>query len=210
MGPGAADSSWNDYGESHHICSLRESAIIPPAKPYASGIPHDGLRFVLPYYIAAYKAGNRNVPITQDGAVFWYRTSPRFAGSDGGTRLGPNGAQSATAAVEDAVFVLALAASDAAGASVDVSIGGNLRSVPVAASRGPKMVKVPFDGRTGPVRVCFRDKCGVGARDIQAQAPSGRVNFNPVVGLVDVASASPSSYPSRARQRSGGLDWTGL
>lgn len=176
-------SSWNDFGESHYTGPLRESAIIPQAKPYASVIPHDGLRFVLPYYIAAYKAGNRKVPIAQEGAVFWYRTSPRFAGSDSGTRLGPSGAQSATAAVEDAVFVLALAASGAAGASVQVSIGGNLSSVPVVTGSGPKMVRVPFDGRTGPVRVCFGGKCGDGAHDIQAQALNGRVNFNPVVGL---------------------------
>ncbi|KAF8536100.1 glycoside hydrolase [Trichophaea hybrida] len=107
--------SWNDYGESHYISPLRSSAVVSGAKWYTSDIPHDALQFVLPYYIAAYKAGSRDTHIVNEGAVFWYRTTPKNAGSDGGTTVGPQGGISATEAVEDAVYVVTLSNTDTGG-----------------------------------------------------------------------------------------------
>jgi hypothetical protein len=40
---------------------------------------------MLPYFIAAYKAGSTDVDLPgEDTAVAWYRTTPIDAGSDGG------------------------------------------------------------------------------------------------------------------------------
>ncbi|KAI5798143.1 glycoside hydrolase [Pyronema domesticum] len=169
--------SWNDYGESHYIGNSRESSIIPQAKRYASGIPHDGLRMVLPYYIASYKAGAR-VSIPNEGAVFWYRTSPKNAGNDGGTTYGPSGTTKAIDAINDVVYVMTLSNTDT---SVFVTIGGNGQQFQV--KKGVDIVKMPFNSRTGQVRVVMQNgKNGVGAKDIVAYPVNGNVNFNPVVG----------------------------
>jgi hypothetical protein len=170
------NSSWNDYGESHYIGPLRESAIVPGARGYVSSIPHDALQFVLPYYTAAYKAGSREVHIESEGAVFWYRTSAKHAGEDGGTTVGPQGNVSAVEAVEDAVFVLTLSNTET---TVEVGIGGVGETF--AVGKGAQMVKVAFAGRTGVVRVGIKGKWGTGPKEIVALAEGGRVNFNPVV-----------------------------
>lgn len=109
--------------------------------------------------------------------MFWYRTTPKLAGSDGGTKSGPGEDEgSATEVVEDAVFVMTLANSDA---SVKVSIGGS--GATFLVKKGVGMVKLPFNGRTGKVKVRILGKMGVGSRDIGNVALDGKVNFNVVV-----------------------------
>ena len=49
--------TWNDYGESHYIGPIHDSGI-PQGANYVAGVPHDGWRTMLPYYIDAYKSGN--------------------------------------------------------------------------------------------------------------------------------------------------------
>lgn len=186
---------------------------------------------VLPYYIASYKAGAR-VSIPNEGAVFWYRTSPKNAGmslplnplsrgvclrieneftspasnqqelhsflyqssrdgtsfyyqklilllgNDGGTTYGPSGTTKAIDAINDVVYVMTLSNTDT---SVFVTIGGNGQQFQV--KKGVDIVKMPFNSRTGQVRVVMQNgKNGVGAKDIVAYPVNGNVNFNPVVG----------------------------
>lgn len=69
--------SWNDYGESHYIGPLynidKYEAFSVGEAPvnYAHGMPHDGWRLFLPYYIDIYKNGKAS--ITKEGVVGWYR-----------------------------------------------------------------------------------------------------------------------------------------
>lgn len=76
----------NDYGESSYLNSPAASVgqIYPGAEAYVEGFDHTAFQFVLPYFISAYKAGNTDVPIPTEGAVAWYRTTPKAACSDGG------------------------------------------------------------------------------------------------------------------------------
>lgn len=77
--------TWNDYGESSYISEIVTGAIVSGAEGYVNGFPHEAFQFVLPYYTAAYKAGSRNVPITKEGALAWYRTTPAAACGTGGS-----------------------------------------------------------------------------------------------------------------------------
>jgi glucan endo-1,3-alpha-glucosidase len=75
----------NDYGESSYICDTNPHQIVQGADKYVNGYDHSGFRAILPYFIQAYKAGNRNLPLNhEDKAVAWYRTTPAHCASDGG------------------------------------------------------------------------------------------------------------------------------
>lgn len=142
-------------------------------------MPHDAWRFTLPYYIDAYKAGTRNIPIASEGAVFWYRTTPKNVCSDGGTTCDVSGSGgSAANCVRDSVFVISASNSPT---TVSISIGGAGQDFSVAA--GMKFVELPFNGRTGDVVVTVNGKTATGPAPITNNCPSsGRVNFNAVVG----------------------------
>lgn len=59
--------------------------MVQGADKYINGYDHSGFRAILPYFIQAYKAGNRNLPLNhEDKAVAWYRTTRAHCGSDGG------------------------------------------------------------------------------------------------------------------------------
>lgn len=75
----------NDYGESSHICDTAPTQIVEGARSYTVDHPHSAFRVVLPYFIAAYKAGTRDDdPPSRNVGVAWYRTTPIHAGLDGG------------------------------------------------------------------------------------------------------------------------------
>jgi glucan endo-1,3-alpha-glucosidase len=74
----------NDYGESSYLNDVVSKQVIPGAAAYVNGFPHSAFRFVLPYFIAAYKAGNTNVAVPDEGVVAWYRTTPASVCSSGG------------------------------------------------------------------------------------------------------------------------------
>lgn len=165
-------------GESHYIGDLSEGYIPPEMQYFVNGIPHTAWQAVLPYYISAYKAGRRDVTIPTEGAVFWYRNTPKFTCSNGGTNCGSNSGIPATDCVEDAVFVLTLSNS---ATTVNVLIGGSGQTFNVA--KGAKLVKMPFNGRTGQVQVSIKGKTGTGPAPITNNCPAaGKVNFNPLVG----------------------------
>jgi glucan endo-1,3-alpha-glucosidase len=75
----------NDFGESSYICDATPRQIVQGAEKYVKDFPHSAFRAVLPYFIAAYKCGNRNMEVPhEDRAIAWYRTTPARCGSDGG------------------------------------------------------------------------------------------------------------------------------
>lgn len=157
---------------------IRSQSIVAGAEVYVNNMPHDAWRFILPYYIAAYKAGTRNVPIPTQGAVFWYRTTPKSVCSNGGTTCDNSGTQGgAERCVRDSVFVVSASSTPV---TVSVRIGGVGQDFSVAA--GMKLIEMPFSGRTGNVVVTVNGKTATGPAPITNNCPSsGRVNFNAVV-----------------------------
>jgi len=147
---------------------------------------HKDWQFILPYYIAAYKAGVRPPSVGTQGAVFYYRTTPKGTCSDGGTTCHPNGGVSATQCTTDTVNVIT--AVDTA-TTVTVSIGGNAQTFNV--NSGIQLVQAPFNGHTGDVVVTINGASATGPKQITNNCPStGFVNFNPVVGSVTAGSSS--------------------
>ncbi|QMW33048.1 alpha-1,3-glucanase/mutanase [Aspergillus flavus] len=121
--------SWNDYGESHYIGPLRDidnyEAFKVGKAPfnYAHGMPHDGWRLFLPYWIDMYKKGKGT--ITKEGVVGWYRPNPVAACKNGGT-TGNTASQlqlefEPAQVVQDKIFFSALLTSSA---TVTVTVGG--------------------------------------------------------------------------------------
>ena len=108
--------TWNDYGESHYIGDIVTTQVIDASADYVKGMSHKGFRAMLPYFIAAYKAGKKDIPLPEsmgDGAVSaWYRTTPANLTdcSDGETVWGQGGKLSATAGVQDAINLFAVSA----------------------------------------------------------------------------------------------------
>lgn len=121
--------SWNDYGESHYIGPLRDienyEAFSVGKAPfnYAAGMPHNGWRLFLPYWIDTYKNGKAS--ITREGVVGWYRRNPSTVCNDGGT-TGNTVSQlqyefQPAEVVQDKIFYSALLTSSA---TVTVTVGG--------------------------------------------------------------------------------------
>lgn len=149
-------------------------------------MPHDGWRFMLPYYIAAYKAGTRDVPIPQEGLVYWYRRTPKGSCSDGGTTCSPPGYPQQfppQQCVDDAVYVTSLSNSDA---EVEISIGGQVVGKG-AVKKGAALFSAPFNGKEGPVTVKLIKNGkpviqGTGEK-ISNSCPDNLTNWNAWVGV---------------------------
>ncbi|KAI0173106.1 glycoside hydrolase family 71 protein [Hypoxylon sp. FL1284] len=170
--------TWNDYGESSYINDPVAAQIVSGAETYVNGFPHSAFRFVLPYFISAYKAGNADVAVPSEGAVAWYRTTPATVCGDGGTVWGQGGSAPAAGGTKDVISVIAL--SDSA-KDITVSIGSSSQTVSSSSSVGKAhFYQVPFDGSTGAVTVTMDGKTATGS-DISSACPStGHVNFNAV------------------------------
>ena len=151
--------SWNDYGESHYIGPLYDNAMGLFSKGksnynYASNMPHDGWRFILPFVIDMYKHGSATV--TQEGVVSWYRLSPAAACGSGYTSANTASQLQIefqpTDVVEDAIYFTAVLGSPA---DVRVTVGG--ASLPARWSYTPHggvglyHGSVSFVGHTGSV-----------------------------------------------------------
>ncbi|ETS82253.1 hypothetical protein PFICI_07255 [Pestalotiopsis fici W106-1] len=173
--------TWNDYGESSYLNDPVTSQIVSGAETYVDGYDHTAFRFVLPYFISAYKAGTADVALPSgEGAVAWYRTTSKSVCSDGGTVWGQGGTASAADGTDDVISIIAL--SDNPGQDISVSIGGG-QSVTVSASGTvgkASFYETSFTGSTGAVTVTAGGKSATGP-SISADCPSsGQVNFNAV------------------------------
>ncbi|KAF7164009.1 hypothetical protein CNMCM5623_008648 [Aspergillus felis] len=192
--------SWNDYGESHYIGPLYDKAMeafnIGRAPfNYVTGMPHDGWRLILPFFIDMYKQGTATV--TEEGVVAWYRLSPGAACGSGGTS-GNTASQlqiefPPAEMAQDRIFYSAVLGSFA---GVTVSIGGSTMagtwsSVPnegVGVYHG----SVPFDGRSGDVTITLTQNNAmiseVKGKPILTGCPNGIQNWNAWVGSATTSS----------------------
>ncbi|KAI1802096.1 glycoside hydrolase family 71 protein [Daldinia bambusicola] len=170
--------TWNDYGESSYINAPVPAQIVSGAESYINGFDHSAFRFVLPYFISAYKAGNPDVAVPTEGAVAWYRTTPATVCADGGTVWGQGGSASAASGTEDVISVIALSNSPK---DITVSIGGASQTVSPSRSVGKAyFYQVPFDGKTGAVSVTVDGKSTTGPEITNNCPATGHVNFNSV------------------------------
>ncbi|KAI1076869.1 glycoside hydrolase family 71 protein [Whalleya microplaca] len=170
--------TWNDYGESSYLNNPVQAQIVEGAGVYVNGFDHTAFRFVLPYFISAYKAGNANVAVPSEGATAWYRTTPKSVCDNGGTVWGQGGSASAADGTDDVISIIGLSNS---AATITVSIGGSSQTVSATDSFGKaSFYQVPFNGNTGAVTITMNGKSTTGPQISNACPSSGHVNFNAV------------------------------
>ncbi|KAI1128332.1 glycoside hydrolase family 71 protein [Nemania abortiva] len=171
--------TWNDYGESSYINAPIAHQIVSGADVYVNGFDHTAFRFVLPYFISAYKAGNTDVALPSEGAMAWYRTTPATICGDGGTVWGQSGTASASQGTQDVVSIIALTN---APTNINVQIGsGASQSVSVTNTVGKaSFYEVPINGATGSVTITLNGKSTTGPEITNSCPSSGHVNFNAV------------------------------
>ncbi|KAK0724267.1 glycoside hydrolase [Lasiosphaeris hirsuta] len=171
--------TWNDFGESHYIGDIREGQVIDSAKPYVDGLSHEGFRAILPYYVAAYKAGTREMALPEvmgDGvAVAWYRPTPaNLTGcSDGGTKWGQGGDVTARAGVTDTINIIAVSRKDTA---LIISMGDQTRTIELLAGP-PHYIQVPFadfGSQRGNVTITMNGETSQGP-EITDSCPKSRI-----------------------------------
>lgn len=171
--------TWNDYGESSYINEPSSAQVVQGAEKYVDGFDHSALRFVLPYFISAYKAGGiGGAGLDTEGAIAWYRTSAKNVCGDGGTVWGQGGSESATLGTEDVVSIIALAGS---APKVTVDIGGSSETAELVRSFGSAhFYQAQFGGKTGAVSINVNGKSTTGPEISGSCLASGNVNFNSV------------------------------
>ncbi|KAI0430520.1 glycoside hydrolase family 71 protein [Xylaria sp. FL1042] len=174
--------TWNDYGESSYINAPIDHQIVAGAGTYVNGFDHTAFRFVLPYFISAYKAGNADVAVPSEGAVAWYRTTPAAICGDGGTVWGQGGSASAAQGTQDVVSVIALtnAPTDI---TVQIGSGDSGQSVSATSTVGKaSFYEVPTNGRTGAVTVTLNGKSTTGPEITNSCPSSGYVSYRDLPG----------------------------
>ncbi|KAF2713163.1 carbohydrate-binding module family 24 protein [Pleomassaria siparia CBS 279.74] len=186
--------SWNDFGESHYIGPLDDrqyTAFDTGRAPfnYAKGVPHDGWRTFLRYFITLWKNGVATV--TQEGIVGWYRLNPATACADGGT-TGNTATQLQleyypSDVVEDKVFFQSLLGS---AATVSVTVGGVALTAEWTTQPyggiGMYFGSASTNGATGAVVITVSRNGGqvasLAGESITTSCSSGLNNFNAWVG----------------------------
>ncbi|KAK3375934.1 glycoside hydrolase [Lasiosphaeria ovina] len=159
--------TWNDYGESSYICDTVADQVVRGADKYVTGYSHSAFRAVLPFFIAAYKAGSSRFDF-QGGD----------AGADGGTCWGQGGTDSAANGAKDVVSIMAATKGTI---SVTVAIGGRKTTFEAKSETGVSYFEMPFDCRTlGPVTITLNGITTEGP-PITNECHEGQVNFNAVV-----------------------------
>ncbi|GAP93303.1 putative glycoside hydrolase family 71 protein [Rosellinia necatrix] len=172
--------TWNDYGESSYINAPISHQVVPGADTYVNGFDHTAFRFVLPYFISAYKAGNANVAVPSEGAMAWYRTTPATVCSDGGTVWGQGGGASAAGGTKGVVSIIALTNAPT-NINVKIGNGDGGQSVGATSTVGKaSFYQVPINGRTGPVTITLNGRSTTGPEITNNCPSSGHINFNAV------------------------------
>jgi glucan endo-1,3-alpha-glucosidase len=138
--------------------------VVNGAERYVAAHSHSAFRAVLPYLIAAYKAGSLEVnPPGPDTAIAWYRTAavqgckhegelPSLLNfkphplTHPGTVWGQGGTVSATHGTRDVISVMAVTKGPA---SLTVTVGDSLRmSFDISSPSPVSYFEVPFDRYT--------------------------------------------------------------
>ncbi|KAI1098371.1 glycoside hydrolase family 71 protein [Jackrogersella minutella] len=170
--------TWNDFGESSYINDPVAAQIVSGAETYVDGFGHSAFRFILPYFISAYKAGNANVDLPSEGAVAWYRTTAAAVCGDGGTVWGQGGSASAAGGTKDVISIIVLSNSPS---DITVDIGGSSQTVSASSSVGKaSFYQVDFSGKSGAVTITANGKSTTGPEITTSCPSSGHVNFNAV------------------------------
>lgn len=176
--------TWNDFSESSYIADIIPEQITAGAESFVEGFSHSALRSILPYFIQAYKAGTTDIPLPGgETAIAWYRTTSAGLGSDGGTVWGQGGTQSAGVGAKDVVSVVTVTMGEE---EVLVRIGEEGGQSFLANGTGKRVsyFEVPFDGKTGEVRLEMGGRGVVGPAISAVLPPTGYVNFNALaIGL---------------------------
>lgn len=186
--------TWNDYGESHYVGPDAETSKHSDdgSSAWVTGKPHGGWLEMAEPYIAAYKAGAKEVSVSEEKLVYWYRGSPKAAcGSFDGIDT-----------LQDAVFVVALLKTPG---TVSISSGANTQTFDAPAGASAFQLDMGVGKQTFSLT---RDGAPVlsstGALEISnACSP---VNLNPFVGVAKGTASVPSppvespSQPADATQ----------
>ena len=163
--------TWNDYGESHYIGSDSDTSKHSDdgSGVYTNGMPHGGwLEMAVPY-IAAYKAGAKEITVSEDKLVYWYRRSPKAA----------CGAYDGIDTLQDAVFVVALL--QTAG-TVSITSGGNTQEFAAPAGASAHQLDMGIGKQTFALK---RDGVEVfsGTGSLEISNNCSPVNLNAFVGI---------------------------
>ncbi|KAH6842599.1 glycoside hydrolase family 71 protein [Chaetomium sp. MPI-CAGE-AT-0009] len=184
--------TWNDFGESSYICDESSAQVVSGAETYVSGHCHAAFRAVLPYFIAAFKAGTADIDWHgEDTAIAWYRTVPIRGQQHPGTVWGQGGTVSAAHGAKDVISVMAVTKGFAC---ITVTIGSACRVTFETRSRNPvSYFEVPYDNRTtGPVSLTL-DGNTVTGPEIEVWDGNGKASLNAVAIHVETRRVSPSS-----------------
>ncbi|KAI4598799.1 hypothetical protein KJ359_002691 [Pestalotiopsis sp. 9143b] len=202
--------TWNDYGESHYFGPIRDNTVLDVGKApfdYVTGMPHDGWRALLPFWIDMYKTGTASV--SEEVLVTWYRVNPASACSSGGTS-GNTASQfqveyPPAEIVQDRVYFNALLTSEAA---VSVTIGGTAVTAEWSSKPwdgvGVYNGSAPINGLTGAVVVTVNGM-SISGKEITTSCTDGYTNFNAWVGSTtkSVSAVSPEKNLSEQNCTSG-------
>lgn len=163
--------TWNDYGESHYVGSDADSSLHSDdgSSRWANGLTHKGWLEMAEPYIAAFKAGAKDITVAEEKLVYWYRPSPKAA----------CGAFDGIDTLQDAVFVVALLKSPG---TVVVGSGGNSQSFEAPAGASAFQVGMGVGKQTFALQRDGAQVLGAtGGLDISENCSP--VNLNAFVGV---------------------------
>ncbi|KAH8881777.1 hypothetical protein GQ53DRAFT_667060 [Thozetella sp. PMI_491] len=199
--------SWNDFGESHYVGTLRQSPPFADGKAafdYVSGMPHEGWLSTLPYWTSMYKTGTAS--ITKESITTWYLKHHPSSCDNGGTTVNTASHLQAESwpgsDVGNTLYVDAVLASPA---DVEVEVGSEIlafkwTNVP-DGNVGVYHGSVNLNGRTGFVSVGLWRGTGllgsITGVPIGGCDPSGKANFNPWVGSQTTGNVPATSPPHK-------------
>lgn len=192
--------TWNDYGESHYIGPLSSPHSDDGNSKWTNDMPHDGWLEMAKPYIAAFKAGQQSISVTEDKLIYWYRPATKMGNCDSTDTCNkawprssspnpnyfvgrPNGADT----MEDQIFVVALL-TDAG--TVTITSGGNTQqfqakkganAFTLALGTGKQSFSLARSGQT--------ILSGDSLRDVSSSCICGIYNFNAYVGSLPAGKA---------------------
>ncbi|KAH7157340.1 glycoside hydrolase [Dactylonectria estremocensis] len=169
--------TWNDFSESSYIGDIVDAQVVEGADVYVNGMDHSAMRAVLPYFIKAYKEGNKNVELpTAETALAWYRTTSATLGADGGTVWGQGGSESASAGTRDVVSVITITVDET---EFQLSIGDTTQTFFANGTESRvNYFEMPFDGALGAVSLTMNGVTTTGPSIVDTLPATGYVNFN--------------------------------
>ncbi|KAH7175340.1 glycoside hydrolase [Dactylonectria macrodidyma] len=169
--------TWNDFSESSYIGDIVDAQVVDGADAYVDGMDHSAMRAVLPYFIKAYKEGNKNVELpTAETALAWYRTTSATLGGDGGTVWGQGGSESASAGTRDVVSVITITVDET---EFQLSIGDTTQTFFANGTENRvNYFEMPFDGALGAVSLTMNGVTTTGPSIVDTLPATGYVNFN--------------------------------